>query len=105
MTGRPEWSINSQELEPLIGKVTLLDVREPEEFEQTHIEGCVLIPLGEIEARAERELKKDDDIVIYCAHGVRSLYALRAMSMMGFKRLRSLDGGICAWDERSAGNR
>jgi rhodanese-related sulfurtransferase len=95
----PEWIITSVELKSAIGKVTLLDVREPEEFAESRIEGCKLIPLGEVQTRAENELNKSDDIVIYCAHGVRSLHALRAMAMMGFKKLRSLDGGICAWEE------
>jgi rhodanese-related sulfurtransferase len=99
----PAWIITPEELKPALGKVVLLDVREPEEFAEGHIEGCKLIPLGEVQARVEKELKKDDDIVIYCAHGVRSMHALRAMAMMGFKKLRSLDGGICAWDEYLVG--
>jgi rhodanese-related sulfurtransferase len=99
MGAHPNWIITSEELKPVLGKVTLLDVREPEEFAESRIEGCRLIPLGEIMVRAEEELRKEDDIVIYCAHGVRSMHALRAMSSMGFTRLRSLDGGICAWEE------
>jgi adenylyltransferase/sulfurtransferase len=101
MSSHPEWIITSDELEPLIGKVRLLDVREPEEFAESRIEGCKLIPLGELTSRVERELSdKDADIVIYCAHGVRSMHALMAMTRMGYTRLRSLDGGICAWEER-----
>ncbi len=96
----PDWIITAAELKPLLGKVKLVDVREPEEFAESRIEGCQLIPLGEVQARAEKELGKDDDIVIYCAHGIRSMHALRAMAMMGFTRLRSLDGGICAWEEQ-----
>lgn len=99
MTSHPAWIITSAELKPVLGKVTLLDVREPEEFAESRIEGCKLIPLGEVQLRADKELRKEDDIVIYCAHGVRSMHALRAMAMMGFTRLRSLDGGICAWEE------
>ncbi len=97
----PNWIITSSELRPLLatGGITLLDVREPEEFEETRIDGCILIPLGEVQMRAEAELNKEANIVIYCAHGVRSLYALRSMQAMGFKNLRSLDGGICAWNE------
>jgi adenylyltransferase/sulfurtransferase len=98
---RPEWIITCDELEPILGRVTLLDVREPEEFAESRIEGCTLIPLGELTSRVERELKdKDADIVIYCAHGVRSMHALMAMARMGYSRLRSLEGGICAWEER-----
>lgn len=75
----------------------LLDVREPEEFAEVRIEGATLIPLGELMGRAEKELNRSDDIVVYCAHGVRSLHALRALVMMGFTRVRSLHGGIAAW--------
>jgi rhodanese-related sulfurtransferase len=101
MRGNPEWIITSDELAPIVAKVTLLDVREPEEFEESRIEGCKLIPLGELAGRVESELpKKDEEIVVYCAHGVRSMHALMAMMRMGYTRVRSLDGGICAWEER-----
>jgi len=99
MSGRSEWIITARELKPLLGQVRLLDVREPEEHAHSRIEGCSLIPLGEVQSRVERELGKDEDIVIYCAHGVRSMHALMAMARMGFTRLRSLEGGICAWEE------
>ena len=94
----PEYLISSEELARELGTVTLLDVREPEEFAQSRIEGCKLIPLDELQIRAN-ELNPEDNIVIYCAHGVRSLYALRALQMLGFKKLRSLDGGIAAFEE------
>lgn len=101
MRGNPEWIITSEELAPIVSQVTLLDVREPEEFEESRIEGCKLIPLGELTSRMESELpEKDEEIVIYCAHGVRSMHALMAMKRMGYSRVRSLDGGICAWEER-----
>jgi rhodanese-related sulfurtransferase len=99
----PAWIITASELEPVLGKVTLLDVREPEEFAQSRIEGCRLIPLGELAARVEGEIGKSEDVVIYCAHGVRSLHALQAMARLGYGKLRSLDGGICAWQEYRAG--
>jgi rhodanese-related sulfurtransferase len=104
MPSHPEWIITSAELAPLLGKVRLLDVREPEEIALSRIEGpLTLIPLGELTSRVEHELgNKDEDIVIYCAHGVRSMHALMAMARMGYTRLRSLDGGICAWEERQA---
>lgn len=99
MGAHPEWIITAAELEPVLGKVRLLDVREPEEFAESRIENCTLIPLGELMTRVEREIPKDEEIVIYCAHGVRSMHALMAMARLGYGRLRSLDGGICAWEE------
>jgi rhodanese-related sulfurtransferase len=110
MASHPEWIITADELAPVLAQVTLIDVREPEEFADSRIElpegseaarRFRLIPMAELMARVETEVPdKDDDIVIYCAHGVRSMHALMAMARMGYRRLRSLDGGICAWEER-----
>ena len=71
----------------------------PKNSRSRRIEGCKLIPLGEVLSRVERELSKDEEVIIYCAHGVRSMHALMAMARMGYTRLRSLEGGICAWEE------
>jgi len=94
-----DYLISPEQLKQELGKVVLVDVREPEEYEESRIEGCTLIPLGEITSRALRELNPEDNIVLYCAHGVRSLHALMALRNLGFEKLRSLDGGICAWQE------
>ena len=100
MANQPNWVIQPQQLmQELTDKVVLLDVREEDEYQELHIEGCVWIPLDEIQVRAEKELDKNSDIVVYCAHGVRSLQAVMALRMMGFKNLRSLEGGIVAWQE------
>ena len=91
------FTINSKELKTILARepasIFLLDVREPEEFEQSRIEGCTLIPLGELSQRAG-ELNPQDDIVVYCAHGVRSMHALMGLKQMGFEKVRSLEGGI-----------
>jgi rhodanese-related sulfurtransferase len=81
------------------GSITLLDVREPEEFEEDRLEGAKHIPLGDLMARANLELDPDSDIVIYCAHGVRSMHALVGLQTLGFEKLRSLEGGLCAYRE------
>ncbi len=94
----PEWIITADELKACKDQVVLVDVREQDEYEESRIEGCILIPLGELQQRAESELDKDADIVCYCAHGMRSLQAVMALRMLGFKKLRSLDGGIEAWN-------
>ena len=90
----PDFLISPEELFREMKRVTLVDVREPEEYAESRIEGSHLIPLGELQARAS-ELNKEDNIVLYCAHGVRSLYALRALQTLGFSRLRSLDERHC----------
>ena len=97
----PDWMITAEELKKILAtnkdSIVLLDVREQDEFEESHIKGCILIPLDEVSTRGPKELNKQDDIVIYCAHGVRSLNALMALKMAGFEKLRSLEGGICAF--------
>jgi adenylyltransferase/sulfurtransferase len=96
----PDWIITAEELHKIRDRVVLVDVREPEEWEESRIEGAKHIPLGELQSRAPRELDPAADIVLYCAHGVRSLQGLMALKMLGFEKLRSLDGGICAWQEQ-----
>ncbi len=96
---RSDWIITAAELKTKLAEVVLVDVREPEEHAEVRIEGCVLIPLDEIQGRAPQELDKNADLVVYCAHGVRSVHALMALKLMGFDRVRSLEGGIEAWLE------
>jgi rhodanese-related sulfurtransferase len=85
MEEKPQWIISPEELKTCISSVVLLDVREPEEFEESRKE------------RAVNELDKGADIVVYCAHGMRSLNAVMHLRMLGFTKLRSLEGGIEAW--------
>ncbi|HEX8235542.1 MAG TPA: molybdopterin-synthase adenylyltransferase MoeB [Abditibacteriaceae bacterium] len=77
-------------------KVTLLDVREPQEWDITHIEGAQNIPLGSIPERMN-ELDTADDIVVYCHHGMRSAQAIKFLKKMGFEKLQNMAGGIDAW--------
>jgi adenylyltransferase/sulfurtransferase len=76
-------------------KVTLLDVREPFEYDFSRLEGSRLIPLGEL-GRRVNELDKMDDIVVYCHVGNRSATAVEFLAAKGFKA-RNLHGGIRAW--------
>jgi adenylyltransferase/sulfurtransferase len=76
----------------------LLDVRQPEEFETARIEGAVLIPLGELEARLpELAGWRQRRIVVTCHHGMRSQAAAKLLRQSGFARVESLAGGIEAW--------
>ncbi|MED5465152.1 MAG: molybdopterin-synthase adenylyltransferase MoeB [Myxococcota bacterium] len=74
----------------------LVDVREPHEWEICHIDGAQLIPLKEIEGRSP-ELNRDNEIILYCKGGVRSMKALKVLQEQGFSNLKSLRGGITAW--------
>ncbi len=77
----------------------LLDVREYHEYDIANIEGSVLIPLGEIADRKD-ELNPDDEIVIYCHTGGRSMRATQYLKDQGFKNVKNLAGGIDAWAEK-----
>jgi len=79
---------------------TLLDVREPWEFETARIEGAKLMPMGDIPSRANQELDPESHIVVYCHHGVRSMNVTAWLRQQGFEKAQSMAGGIDAWSRR-----
>jgi molybdopterin/thiamine biosynthesis adenylyltransferase/rhodanese-related sulfurtransferase/molybdopterin converting factor small subunit len=79
--------------------LVLIDVREPHEWEISHIDGARLIPLGQLPDRLG-ELDGHSEIVTHCHHGARSMKALEILKGAGFSKVRSLAGGIDAWAER-----
>ena len=79
-------------------ELLLLDVRQPEEFSLARIEGSVLVPLGELEARlGELAGWRERRVVVTCHHGIRSLRGAEILRDSGFARIESLAGGIEAW--------
>ncbi|HEY3704294.1 MAG TPA: rhodanese-like domain-containing protein [Terracidiphilus sp.] len=75
----------------------LIDVREPLEFQTARIEGSVLMPMGDVPARAHQELDPDERLVVLCHHGQRSLNVTVWLRNQGFENAQSLHGGIDAW--------
>ena len=76
----------------------LLDVREPEENALVALPGARLVPLGDLAHRVdELEDWRDEDVVVYCHHGIRSQHAIARLQAAGFTRLLNLRGGIDAW--------
>jgi rhodanese-related sulfurtransferase len=84
-------------------KFTLLDVRESWEFEMAHMTEATLIPMGDIPSRAHQELDPEDDIVVVCHHGVRSMNVTVWLRQQGFGKAQSMRGGIDAWSRRVDG--
>lgn len=76
---------------------TLLDVREPWEFETASMSGAKLIPMGDVPLRAHQELDPEDHIVVVCHHGVRSMNVTAWLRQQGFEKAQSMRGGIDAW--------
>jgi rhodanese-related sulfurtransferase len=74
----------------------LLDVREQSEWDEGHVEGAVLIPLGELSTRIS-ELPTDQDILIICRSGNRSGQARDLLREAGMMNTTSVSGGMNAW--------
>jgi rhodanese-related sulfurtransferase len=80
---------------------TVLDVREPGEWEQGHIPGAKHIPRGMLEYLASAELpEKDQRIVVHCAVGGRGTLATKTLREMGYTNVANMDGGTNAWREK-----
>ncbi len=80
----------------------LLDVREPDENAEFNI-GGILIPLGKIHSMQFDEIEDlaNEEIVIYCRSGNRSLQACMFLEMTGFKNVKNLAGGLVEWKNLS----
>jgi sulfur-carrier protein adenylyltransferase/sulfurtransferase len=76
----------------------LLDIREDWEWEKAHLEGAIHIPLDELSGRMT-ELDPRSEIIVYCHHGERSVDGCLVLWEHGFRKVRSLTGGIEAWSE------
>lgn len=102
---KPEWEVTPRETHVAMRaestRLVLLDCRRPDEHQVARIEGSVLIPLSELEKRAD-ELEDDDGsrsqpIIVHCHHGQRSLRATSTLRALGFTNVRSMAGGIDLW--------
>lgn len=83
--------------------LTLLDVREPWEFETARIDSAKLMPMGDVPSRAHQELDPEEHIVVMCHHGVRSMNVTVWLRQQGFEKVQSMRGGINAWSQRVDG--
>ncbi|MGW0244904.1 rhodanese-like domain-containing protein [Micromonospora chalcea] len=77
------------------GQVSIVDVRTPAEYETTHIDGAVNVPLTVIESHAPQVAARlDGDVVLMCQSGTRAEQARRRLTAAGAGGLRVLDGGV-----------
>ncbi len=78
----------------------LLDVREPDEYEQGAIPDSLHIPRGNLESGIEnRVTDRDQPIVVMCAGGVRSAFAADTLAQLGYTDVVSMDGGFNRWKD------
>lgn len=76
----------------------LLDVRQPDEFAIVSLPGAKLIPLNELPERVgEVAGWREQEVVVYCHHGMRSAHAIGWMRQKGFTNLHNLVGGMDGW--------
>ena len=82
------------------GNVVVLDVREPDEYEQGALPNALHIPRGHLEAQIEgRAVDRDQTIVVYCAGGVRSAFAAKTLQELGYTDVLSVVGGFGKWKD------
>jgi molybdopterin/thiamine biosynthesis adenylyltransferase/rhodanese-related sulfurtransferase len=82
--------------------VTLIDVRESEEWDRGHIPSAKHVPRGYLESRVEgAQPNRDARIVLYCASGQRSALAAHTLKdLLGYTNVASMTGGITLWKDR-----
>ncbi len=87
------WSAGDKSPVPFI----FIDVRTPEEYAESHIEGATLIPLQQLEKRMA-EVPKEKRVYLYCRSGRRSVAAANMLTRAGYNNIENITGGINAWE-------
>jgi len=78
--------------------VTVVDVRERDEWDEGHLPSAVHIPRGSLESRIEQAVPDHSQrVLLYCAAGNRSAFAARALGELGYENVSSLAGGFTDW--------
>ena len=80
-------------------KLTIIDVREPNEYQINRIEGSILIPLGDV-PRRYAEFDPNQELITQCKSGARSGRAADFLRSVGFKKVLNLKGGILDWIDK-----
>jgi len=78
--------------------VVILDVREQWEYDEGHIPGVTLIPMGEVPSRLD-EIPTDKEIIVTCRTGNRSGQVADYLRQQGYDNVHNMLGGIVAWEE------
>ena len=86
--------------ERIASGAVVLDVREPDEYDQGALAGAIHIPRGHLEAQIENRLTdKNAEVVVYCAGGVRSAFAAKTLGELGYTNVLSMAGGFGRWKD------
>ncbi|HFD11354.1 MAG TPA: rhodanese-like domain-containing protein [Crenotrichaceae bacterium] len=85
-----------------VNDLTIIDVREPNEFAEGHLPGAINVPRGVLEFKIGNQPAVADtntDILIYCLSGGRGALATESLQKLGYRNVKNLAGGIKAWQE------
>ena len=92
--------IDPSEVAANLSKYQILDVREPDEYEQGALPNAVHVPRGNLEFSVEGRLPdKEKPVAVYCAGGVRSAFAARTLQQLGYQNVVSVIGGFNRWKD------
>ena len=89
-------------------KVLIVDIREPYEYEAMHIQDSLNVPRGILETACEYDFEetvpelvaaREQDVVLVCRSGNRSIFAAEVMQQMGYRQVYSLKTGLRGWNE------
>jgi len=76
----------------------IIDVREKDEFDESHIPDAVHMSRGMLEMEVEEQFPdRNTEIICHCGGGGRSALAAETLQAMGYKNVRSMAGGLKAW--------
>jgi len=92
--------INGDEAESRLGQSIVLDVREPDEYEQGAIPGALHLPRGHLEGQVEGKVAdKSQPVIVHCASGFRSAFAAKTLQELGYQNVANLAGGFNRWKD------
>jgi len=92
--------IDGSEAESRLAQSLVLDVREPDEYEQGAIPGALHLPRGHLEGQVEGKVAdKSKPIIVHCASGFRSAFAAKTLQELGYEDVVNLAGGFNRWKD------
>ena len=93
--------INVNDIDELIGKVDLIDIREDYEYKDGSIKSAKNIPMGQLLNEPDKYLNKSKEYYIMCQSGGRSARASERLKELGFTTITDLEGGITNWNSEN----
>lgn len=98
-------TINYETLKPRLDAdedIKLIDVREPAEHAEYNI-GGTLLPLGKVQTMQIEDIEdfRNNEVVVYCRSGRRSMNAVIVLEQLGFTNVANLEGGMLEWQEKA----